>query len=258
MKFTFASLFALTATAVSASPILEARASKPKGIDVSNYQGSVDFSTAKSHGVEFAFIKATEGTSTSSLSPTDEYTGSMLTNLRDPTAYVDPSFSSDWESANKAGIIRGAYHFAHPAGSSGAAQAEYFIAHGGGWSKDGRTLPGALDIEYNPSGSECYGMTHGQIVAFVKDFSDTYHKKTSVYPIIYTTTDWWKTCTGNSAEFGNTNPLWIADWSSSIGELPAGWKYATFWQYADKGSLGPGDQDEFNGTYDGLKKIASG
>nr|VWP02528.1 Epa2p [Ganoderma boninense] len=237
MKFPTASLLALAVAAVSASPTpeLEARASKPKGIDVSNWQGTVNFSTAKSHGVEFAYIKATEG-----------------------TTYVDPTFSSHWESATKAGILRGAYHFAHPAGSSGAAQAEYFIAHGGGWSKDGRTLPGALDIEYNPSGSECYGMTHGQIVAFVKDFSDTYHKKTSVYPIIYTTTDWWKTCTGNSAEFGKTNPLWLADWSSSIGELPAGWKYATFWQYADKGSLGPGDQDEFNGTYDGLKKIASG
>ena len=95
------------------------------------------------------------------------------------------------------------------------------------------------------------------MVAWVKDFSTTYHKATGVYPIIYTTTDWWKTCTGNSAAFGKTNPLWIAHYSSSIGALPAGWGYTTFWQYADKGSLGPGDQDEFNGTLEGLKKYVS-
>ena len=106
----------------------------------------------------------------------------------------------------------------------------------------------------NPSGSECYGLSHAAMVSWVKDFSDTYHKATGVYPIIYTTTDWWKTCTGNSAAFGKTNPLWIAHYSSSIGSLPAGWGFTTFWQYADKGGLGPGDQDEFNGTLEGLKK----
>lgn len=41
--------------------------------------------------------------------------------------------------------------------------------------------------------------------------------------VIYTTTDWWKTCTGNSASFASTNPLWLAHYSSSIGALPAGW-----------------------------------
>ena len=66
MKFTVASLLALAATAVTASPTLEPRASKPKGLDVSHYQGTVNFAAAKSKGVSFAFIKATEGHSTSS------------------------------------------------------------------------------------------------------------------------------------------------------------------------------------------------
>ncbi len=49
-------------------------------------------------------------------------------------------------------MIRGAYHFATPDTTSGAAQANYFVDHGGGWSRDGKTLPGALDIEWNPYG----------------------------------------------------------------------------------------------------------
>jgi hypothetical protein len=53
----------------------------------------------------------------------------------------------DCSGATNAGLIRGGYHFARPDVSSGATQANYFLAHGGGWSADGRTLPGALDIE---------------------------------------------------------------------------------------------------------------
>ena len=64
-----------------------------------------------------------------------------------PAAYIDPEFSNNYVAATNAGIIRGGYHFAHPDESSGATQANYFLAHGGGWSSDGITLPGALDIE---------------------------------------------------------------------------------------------------------------
>ena len=53
----------------------------------------------------------------------------------------------NYEGATKNKIIRGGYHFAHPDTSTGAAQANYFLAHGGGWSADGLTLPGAIDLE---------------------------------------------------------------------------------------------------------------
>ena len=66
-------------------------------------------------------------------------------------AYLDPEFSNNYVAATNAGIIRGGYHFAHPDVSSGATQAQYFLAHGGGWSSDGITLPGALDIECTSS-----------------------------------------------------------------------------------------------------------
>ncbi|KAL2378165.1 hypothetical protein RJZ90_006202 [Blastomyces dermatitidis] len=45
------------------------------------------------------------------------------------------------------------------ASTNGAEQANYFLAHGGGWSDDGITLPGMLDIETNPNGNQCYGLS---------------------------------------------------------------------------------------------------
>jgi len=75
--------------------------------------------------------------------------------------------------------------------------------------------------------------------------------------MIYTTTSWWETCTGNSAAFGSTCPLVIARYASAVGALPAGWSFQTFWQNADSGTF-PGDQDVFNGDAAGLKKLATG
>ncbi|KAL2374031.1 murein transglycosylase [Blastomyces gilchristii SLH14081] len=75
------------------------------------------------------------------------------------TRYKDPSFSSHCTGATKASFIRGGYHFAHPGSTNGAEQANYFLAHGGGWSDDGITLPGMLDIETNPNGNQCYGLS---------------------------------------------------------------------------------------------------
>ncbi|KAF8068954.1 glycoside hydrolase family 25 protein [Lyophyllum atratum] len=206
----------------------------PQGIDVSGYQPNMNWATVKANGIEFAFIKATEG-----------------------TGYTNPEFSNQYTGATNNGIIRGGYHFARPDVSSGATQANYFLAHGGGWSNDGRTLPGALDIEYNPYGATCFGLSQSAMVAWIRDFSNTYHSKTTRYPVIYTTTDWWTTCTGNNSGFGTTNPLWIARYASSVGTLPAGWPYHTFWQYADSGA-NPGDADNFNGDSAGLKRMATG
>ncbi|KAK0531858.1 hypothetical protein OC835_003540 [Tilletia horrida] len=227
-----------TAALVAGAPVEESLAKRApagiKGFDISHYQGSVDFAAQYSKGARWVYIKATEG-----------------------TTYTDTSFSSHYTGATKAGLIRGGYHFARPDKSSGATQANYFLSHGGGWSNDGRTLPGALDIEYNPYGATCYGLSHSAMVSWIKDFSDTYHSKTGRYPTIYSTTDWWTTCTGNSAAFATTNALWIARYSSSVGTLPAGWKYYSFWQWADSGTF-PGDQDVWNGSLDGLKRYAKG
>jgi GH25 family lysozyme M1 (1,4-beta-N-acetylmuramidase) len=204
------------------------------GMDVSSWQGNVNWSGAWANGAKFAYIKATEGTS-----------------------YTNAYFAQQYNGSYNVGMIRGSYHFALPNVSSGATQADYFIAHGGGWSADGRTLPGALDIEYNPYGATCYGLGASSMVNWIASFSNQYHYRTGRYPTIYSTTDWWTSCTGNSSAFGATNALWIARYSTSVGTLPAGWGWHTIWQYSDSGVF-PGDQNYFNGALDRVQAYAAG
>jgi GH25 family lysozyme M1 (1,4-beta-N-acetylmuramidase) len=202
------------------------------GIDVSSYQGDINWASVAPH-IDFSYTKATEG-----------------------TYYTNPDFNNQYEGPYNQGVIRGSYHFAIPNNSQGNTQADYFVNNGGGWSNDGLTLPGALDIEYNPYGAECYGLSAAQMVTWLHNFVNEYAYRTGVYPVIYTTTDWWSSCTGNSGAFSTNDPLWIANYSASNGgTLPAGWGYYTFWQYADSGSE-PGDQDVFNGAESRLKVLA--
>ncbi|MGA5823633.1 lysozyme [Kitasatospora sp. NPDC094028] len=217
-----------------AAPYASLAVTQTPGMDVASYQGNVDWSTAAANGAQFAYVKATEG-----------------------TGYTNPYFAQQYNGSYNAGMIRGAYHFALPNSSSGATQANYFVSHGGGWSADGQTLPPALDIEYNPYGATCYGLSQWGMVNWIRDFSNTVHNLTGRYPTIYTTTNWWSQCTGNDGSFGSTNPLWIARYSSSPGTLPNGWGYQTFWQYADSGTF-PGDQNLFNGASDRLSALALG
>lgn len=204
------------------------------GHDVSGHQGAVDWPKAAATGAKFTYVKATEG-----------------------TGFVSGQFGQQYNGAHAAGIIRGAYHFARPDVSSGAAQANYFIANGGGWRKDGRTLPGALDVEYNPYGDACYGMSPAAMTAWIKDFTATYLARTGRSSLIYTSTSWWQRCTGNNGGFGNTNPLWLARYAPQIGPLPAGWDKQSIWQFANAGSL-PGDQNYYNGPMGRVEALARG
>nr|QNJ46228.1 GH25 muramidase [Penicillium sp.] len=232
MKTTGVSLLLAAGTAYAST--IQPRASGVQGFDISSYQGTVNFAGAYGAGARFVMIKATEG-----------------------TTYIDSTFSSHYDGATSAGLIRGAYHFAHPDSSSGATQAEYFLAHGGGWTNDGITLPGMLDIEYNPSGSTCYGLSASAMVSWIKDFGETYNSKTGRYPMIYSTADWWSTCTGDSTSFSSDYPLVLAQYASSISTVPGGWPYQSFWQNADSYSYG-GDSDLWNGSEDSLKTFAKG
>jgi len=203
------------------------------GLDVSAHQPSISWSLVASAGAQFAYVKATEG-----------------------AGIINPDFAAQYNGAYQAGLTRGAYHFALPDRSGGAAQARYFVANGGGWTADGRTLPGALDIEYNPYGAECYGLSQSAMVEWIASFDGTYEALTSAWPVIYTSTAWWAKCTGNYGGFADHDPLWIADYRPSAGTLPAGWSTYTFWQYAPAGAF-PGDQDIFNGSSSQLLEIAT-
>lgn len=205
----------------------------PLGVDVSAFQGSVNWAHLAATGEKFAIVKATEG-----------------------TYYQSPDFQAQYAGSLAAGMIRGAYTFAVPGNSSGAAQADYFVAHGGGWSGDGRTLPGMLDIEYNPYGAECYGLTPGQMATWVHGFDAEYLRLTGRYPLLYTNANWWDHCTGGSAVAAD-DPLDVAAWGATPGTMPGGWGFETIWQYSDNNAFGY-DGDSFNGSAAGLSAIALG
>lgn len=216
------------------------------GQDVSAYQGTVDWQGQWNQGSRFAYVKATEG-----------------------NYYLNEQFSQQYNGSRAVGMLRGSYHFAIPNWSSGADQARYFVANGGAWTADGSTLPPVLDIEYNPYagrtingfnfGDTCYNMAGSKMVAWIAEFGNTVRSLTGRYPVIYTTTDWWKRCTGSSASFGKY-PLWIAAYpsapSSSPGALPPGWSNYSFWQYSSTGPFA-GDSNIWNGDFASLRRFAS-
>lgn len=202
------------------------------GIDVSSYQGDLQWGPWAAAGRRFAFVKATEGTS-----------------------YKNPFFSRQYNGAASAGLLRGAYHFANPAGKSGKTQARYFVQNGGGWRADGKTLPGVLDIEYNPRGKTCYGLSKTKMKKWIESFTKEYRLLTGRQAIIYTTADWWTRCTGGSKRFAKTNLLWVARYGTAApGKLPGIWTTATFWQYTSS----PIDQNRFHSTYAELVALARG
>ena len=92
-----------------------------KGVDISHYDGTIDWTQVKAAGISFAFAKATEGTS-----------------------YVDPTFATNWAGMKAAGIVRGAYHFFDPAVDA-TSQVTYCLATVG--TLEAGDLPIVLDFE---------------------------------------------------------------------------------------------------------------
>ncbi|MCV9994445.1 cell wall-binding repeat-containing protein [Paeniglutamicibacter sp. ZC-3] len=215
------------------------------GVDVSHWQGDVDWSYAWGQGARFAYIKATQSGASG--------------------LFTDPNFSQNYAGSYEQGIIRGAYHFAVPSYSSGASQAKEFLANGGGWSADGKTLPPLLDIEWNPyEGNDCYDMTPSQMTTWIKDFGNTVKAATGRLPMIYTARSWWDDCTGDSTAFKGW-PLHVtiyptAEIPKNPRELPEGWTTFNIWQYASNADLIGSDQNVdanvWNGDLTSLRDFA--
>lgn len=201
------------------------------GIDVSSHQGNVNWPAWYDAGKRFAYVKATEG-----------------------TGYTNPYFGQQYTGSYDVGMVRGAYHFALPDVSGGSEQAGYFLRHGGGWSPDGDTLPGAVDLEWNPYGPACYGKTRAELRQWLSDFVERYEAEAGRPPVVYTNTSWWNECVGADSSFAADVPLWVARYGDTRGQLPGDWQYETFWQYSDD----PIDQNRFNGTAAQLQAFAAG
>lgn len=202
------------------------------GLDVPPSNTALDWSAYAAAGYRFAFIKASEG-----------------------TYYVNPNFAVQRSAATAQQLRLGTYHFANPKGSDGARQAAAFVEAGGGWSP-GR-LPGVLDIEDNPySGSSCYDLDAATMVAWIGSFLERYRQLTGVDALLYTTHTWWQRCTADSAAFADTNPLWLARWADTPGQLPAGYTSWMFWQSGNDDPAGV-DYNAFHGTQEQLDAYAA-
>jgi GH25 family lysozyme M1 (1,4-beta-N-acetylmuramidase) len=207
-----------------------------QGVDVSSHQddqGAIQWSRVAASGIGFAAVKVTEG-----------------------THYTNPYALNDLAQAQAAGLSVAAYAFAIPNGTgtgtgsgspSPVTQADYLLNHLGA---QGRSVPIMLDIEYNPYGAECYGLTPTAMVSWINKFDSEVKAKTGQLPVIYTPRSWWATCTGSSTGLGHL-PLWVPAFTTSGSPaLPAGWSTWAVWQYSSTGSVpgitGAVDLDQAN------------
>jgi GH25 family lysozyme M1 (1,4-beta-N-acetylmuramidase) len=204
-----------------------------RGIDVASWehpQGAlINWSQVSRAGYKFAFIKASEG-----------------------NYYANPYYATDLSQAKAAGLYVTGYHFAVPNVSSGTAQADYAVRKAS-YTADGRTMPLALDIEYNPYGGTCYGLTAARMVGWISAFTAEVQRLTGQPPIIYSTADWWRSCTGDTRVF-DSDPLWIAAPRATPAPLPSGWQDWTFWQYSST-ALVPGITGRVDVSYFGLAMV---
>jgi lysozyme len=148
--------------AMTAAPISSAAASPrhrthhSHGIDVSHYQGSIAWAKLPRQGVDFAYIKATEGADR-----------------------VDARFSTNWRAAHAAGIRRGAYHF-FTLCRSGREQAAHFVRH---VPTEAAALPPAVDLE---TPSNCHrsvsrAQLHKELSDFLRIVEAHYQKRAVLY-----------------------------------------------------------------------------
>ncbi|MBQ3348530.1 hypothetical protein IJG90_03385 [Candidatus Saccharibacteria bacterium] len=182
-------------------------------VDVSSYQEKVDFGLLQEQGVEFAYIKATEG-----------------------EAHVDDSFKTKWEAATLAGVPVGAYHyFSYYA--SGAEQAENFIATMGELV-EGRLIP-AVDMELTVD--EVYEPPEvSEVVKGLKAFLAVVEEKYGVKPLIYAQKDYYdKYLAADFAEY----PRWVRNvFYPALIDYGEEWM---MWQYDDRGELKGYDGEKY-------------
>ncbi len=194
------------------------------GIDVARYQGVIDWRTVAASGVSFAWIKATEGGD-----------------------HLDPEFKSNWRSAGRAGMRRGAYHFYYFCRTP-EEQARWFIRN---VPKEAGSLPPVLDIEWNHASPSCKRRPSGaearhEAERFIKKITAHYGRR----PLVYTTVDFYR-----DTAIGQLQGVdfWLRSVAGHPEAVYPGSRWA-FWQYTGTGSV-PGikgnvDLNAFGGSAD--------
>ncbi|WP_199610620.1 glycoside hydrolase family 25 protein [Flocculibacter collagenilyticus] len=194
-----------------------------KGIDVSHYQGKVDWHKVASTGVHFAFVKATQGIHT-----------------------IDKQYHHNWHQTKKAGIKRGVYHYFDPS-LDAQQQAKHFLST---TQHDFGELPPVIDIEAFEN------VSAKQVIDELKLFLSHVSETTMCKPIIYTSPGFWSQL--NDHEFGEY-ALWLAEYSVKP-RIPDGWSSWLFWQYSSKGKVhginSPVDLSYFSSSTQALEALS--
>lgn len=200
-----------------------------QGIDVSHYQGDIDWKTIEGQNINFAYIKATEGSS-----------------------YIDECFEKNWKAAQKTGIWIGAYHF-FSFDSPGRSQAASYIDTVGKLS--GKLAP-VIDVEYYGNKAE-KPLEKEAVIRELKEMLVALEEHYHIKPIIYTT---YKAYYDFIKDEFKEYPLWIRNvYFTPFINLGNSW---TFWQYTDtavlegyKGEEKYIDRNVFNGTWEELRDL---
>jgi lysozyme len=205
------------------------------GVDVSNFNGDINWSKVAASGKSFAYVLDTDGLGSSNRLFDEQYSG-----------------------AKDAGLFVGAYHFARP-NSSAQAQADALLQTAN-YRKDGKTLPPMLDLEVDPNSGGCYGLSPSEMQDWVKTFTGRVKEATGHDVVLYANQSFWSQCMGDTTAFNSSNPLDLASYGSGSPPAPGGWKTYTFWQNSSTGSVGglsgDVDLDVFNGGMGDLKKFS--
>ena len=200
-----------------------ARSFEVHGIDVSKYQGDIDWEAARAGGVEFAWIKATEGGDN-----------------------ADEKFAQNWQGARLAGVPRGAYHFVYWCRPP-VEQIRYFEQH---VPVDPDALPPVLDVELTPTSKTCTRSLYREEVipemrAMLVELERHYGKR----PIIYSTVDFYEGILHPSSL--DDYPIWVRS-TKHHPNVRYGSRKWHFWQYQSDGAVpgigGKVDRNTFFGT----------
>ena len=185
---------------------IEAEKFEVKGVDVSEYQGEVDWDKIKEQNIDFAFIKATEG-----------------------SKGKDDSFDKNYEKLKNMDMLLGLYHF-FSFESLGEEQADNYIKVVGNIENDENLMLPIIDIEYYSYYKKAKPNKEW-VTKELQKMLDKLEKTYRVKPIIYTTMEFYQEyIEGEFLEYD----IWIRNILTKPDLENREWK---FWQYTGRGKL---------------------
>jgi GH25 family lysozyme M1 (1,4-beta-N-acetylmuramidase) len=198
-----------------------------RGVDVSYYQSTIDWDQVRGAGIQFAFIRVSDG-------------------LR----HIDSQFNRNWSEARRVGIRRGAYQFFRPE-LDPIAQANLLLQRMG--TLQPGDLPPVIDVE------AAGGLSARNVAQKAKQWIDHVRAATGVTPIIYTGPYFWRDSVG-SPSYSTDHLLWLAHYTTACPLIPEPWSRWSFHQYTDSGRVagirGNVDMNLFNGSLADLDAVA--